>query len=107
MRHEITPERAGQVGAAVSRAVHTTGSPAAPDVEALLHAAVRDLLGAGATVGEVHDALGALFEALRVQHAEPARVSVALGVLQTRARSYALERTYAGLHAWSDEERCL
>jgi len=103
MRHEITPERAGQVGAAVSRAVRTTGSPSAPDVEALLHAAVRDLLRAGATVDEVHDALGALFETLRVQHGETARVRLALGVMQTQTRSYALERAYSEPHTWSDE----
>jgi hypothetical protein len=107
MRSEITSERAGQVGAAVSRAVRTAGSPAATDVDALLNAAVRDRLQAGATVGEVHDALGALFAALRVQHGEPARVCVALGVPQTRARSYALECAYSGLLAWSEDEQCV
>jgi hypothetical protein len=93
LRHIIPPDRVRQLGSAVAAAVRLTGTPRTPEVERLLRGTVQELLDAGASASEVHDLLGPLFQQLRAPYAA-SEVRVALDILLTQLRSFALEHDY-------------
>ena len=93
VRSDIPPHRVTQIADAVQRGVHQLGVPRAPEVETLLHTVVRDLVDAGASERETLEHIDALFRELRAPYEAP-HIRLALDLLLTQTRSYALEQFY-------------